>query len=521
MENELKSMLPFKFFALAFLLLPVSSRAQELDLILRNGTVVDGSGAPGVRTDVGIQGDRIVFIGKALKRRATRTVDATGLIVAPGFIDPHTHTAGDLSNTTTARNDAYLAQGVTTVVTGNDGSSPSAIGATLAKWTQQGIGTNAALFIGQGTVRSEVMAMSDARATPAQIDQMKALVATAMQEGAIGISTGLYYAPGSYSSTEEVIELSKVASQYGGLYDTHMRDESTYNIGLLGSVKETIRIGREAHIPVMISHIKALGADVWGQSKDVIALVAAAQRDGVKVTASEYPYTASGTSVSAALLPRWAEAGGRAVMQKNLTDPGVHTKLVAEMEQNLKRRGGAETLLMTASRDKSIVGKNLAQIAAERHVSAIDAAIQIMQNGGSDVASFNMKESDIEAFMKQPWVMTCSDGSEGHPRKYGTFPRKFHEYVFTRHVITLEQAVRSSTSLPAQTLGLKDRGLLKAGYFADVVVFDPKTYNEQATYASPRVLAVGVQYLAVNGKLAIDKGALTSTLAGRALTHAK
>jgi len=493
------------------------SHAQDLDLLIRGGTVVDGSGAPAVKADVGIKGDRIVFVGTTTTQTAKRTIDAANLLVTPGFIDPHTHTAADLSDPKRSRNDAYLMQGVTTVATGNDGTSPKDIGAELPKWTRQGIGTNAALFIGQGTVRQQVMQMSDAKPTPAQMEQMKSLVDKAMTDGAIGLSTGLYYTPGSYSSTEEVIELAKIAAAHHGIYDTHMRDESSYNIGLLASVKETIRIGREAHLPVMISHIKALGADVWGQSNDVIALIDAARKSGVDVIASQYPYTASGTSVSASLVPPWVMANGE--LQHNLTDPAVHPRLVKEMTENLKRRGGADTLLMVSSVDKTIVGKTLEQIATAHKESPIDAAIEIVKAGDSSVASFNMKENDIEAFMVQPWVMTCSDGSTGHPRKYGTFPRKFRNYVFDKHVISLEFAVHSSTQLTAQTLRLKDRGLLQPGYFADILVFDPKTYNERATYLEPEILATGVRYLTVNGKLAVDNGALTPTLAGKALTH--
>jgi len=491
--------------------------AQELDVIFRGGSVIDGSGSPAVRADVGIAGDRIVFVGPSAGRKAKRTIDATGLVIAPGFIDPHTHTAGDLSDPKRSRNDPYLMQGVTTVATGNDGDSPADTGATLAKWEQQGIGTNAVLFIGQGTVRHEVMGMSDAAPTPEQMEKMKALVDKAMKGGAIGISTGLYYAPGSYSSTEEVIALSRVAAQYGGIYDTHMRDESSYTIGLLGSVKETIRIGREANIPVMISHIKALGADVWGQSAQVIQLIDDARKEGVKVTASQYPYDASGSSVTAALVPRWAEADG--ALLTNMSDPAVHARLVKEMNENLVRRGSADSLLMTSARDTTIVGKTLATIAKERGETPVDAAIEIVKAGGSSVASFNMKEADIAAFMREPWVMTCSDGSTGHPRKYGTFPRKIHEYVEEKHVVSMEFAVRSSTSLPAETLGLKERGLLKSGYFADVLAFDPKTFADKATYADPTVLATGVRYLTVNGRLAVDGGVLTDTLAGRSLKH--
>ncbi len=499
------------------LLLAPFAHAQDLDVILRNGTVVDGSGSLPVRTDVGITGDRIVFVGPSAGRKAKRVIDASALVITPGFIDPHSHTADDLTDPKRSQNAPYLMQGVTTVATGNDGDSPEHIGETLARWTRQGIGTNAALFIGQGTVRRQVLGMSDAKPTPEQIAKMKALVGAAMNEGAIGLSTGLYYAPGSYSSTEEVIALARVAAQHGGIYDTHMRDESTYNIGLMNSVRETLRIGREANIPVMISHIKALGADVWGQSSEVIALIESARREGIKAVASQYPYDASGTSVTASLVPRWAEANGN--LLKNIDDPALHERLIKEMTENLRRRGGPQSLLMTSAPDKSIVGKNLAQIAQERKVSPIEAALQIIRAGGSDVASFNMKEADIEAFMKQPWVMTCSDGSEGHPRKYGTFPRKIHEYVYQKHVLTLQAAVRSSTSLPAETLHLKGRGLLKPGYYADVLVFDPKMFVDRATYRDPAVLAAGVRYLLVNGQFAVDKGKLTSTLAGRVLRH--
>jgi N-acyl-D-amino-acid deacylase len=513
------AMIPRILSVLLLLYLTSSAWAQSLDLVIRNGSVLDGSGSPAKQVDIGIRGDRVVLIGKNLRQKASRVIDAHGLIVAPGFIDPHTHTFEDLSNPATSRNDAYLMQGVTTVTTGNDGSSPVQIGDALHKWAQQGIGTNAALFIGQGSVRDAVMGMSDAKPTPAQMDSMKALVDRGMKEGAIGMSTGLYYAPGSYSSTEEVIALAKVAAADGGIYDTHMRDESTYNIGLLASVRETIRIGREAHMPVMISHIKALGRDVWGQSPQVIALVDAARAEGLRVTASQYPYDASGTSVEPALIPRWAEVGGSAALLQRIGDPAVRPRLMAEMQRNLDRRGGPESLLLTAAPDKEFIGKTLAKIAQERGISPIEAALIIIQKGGADVASFNMQQSDIKNFMRQDWVMTCSDGSPGHPRKYGTFPEKLRKYVFDEYVITLPFAIRSSTSLPAETLGLKDRGLLKTGYFADVVVFDPKTIRAQSTYEQPKLLATGVVYLLVNGKLAIDAGKLTNAQAGRPLPH--
>ena len=492
---------------------------QELDILIRNGSVLDGSGSPAINIDVGISGDRIVLIGNSAGKRARREIDARGLIVAPGFIDPHTHTLEDLSDPKRSRNENYLMQGVTTVITGNDGGGPVQIGATLEKWQQQGIGTNAALLIGQGAVRREVMGMSDAAPTAEQLDRMKAMVDRAMKQGAIGMSTGLYYAPGSYSTTEEVIALAKVAAADGGYYDSHMRDESSYSIGLLGSIRETIRIGKEAGIPVHISHIKALGKDVWGQSAEVIRLVRAARVEGVKITADQYPYTASGSSVTASLVPRWAEVGGSAALLKRIDDPTARPRLIVDMTKNLERRGGAESLLITRSANQQIIGKTLGKIAKERNESPIDAAFEIVKAGGAGVASFNMQEDDVKNFMREGWVMTGSDGSEGHPRKYGTFPRKLRKYVFDEQVVTLPFAMRSSTSLTAETLGLKDRGLLKTGYFADVVVFDPKTIDERATYEHPEVLSTGVRYLLVNGKLAIDGGRLTNALAGRTLKH--
>ncbi len=493
--------------------------AQDLDILIRNGSVLDGSGSAAISADIGITGDRIVFVGASAGRYAKREIDARGLVVAPGFIDPHTHTLADLNDPKRSRNDAYLMQGVTTVFTGNDGDGPVQTGATLRKWEQQGIGTNAALYIGQGAVRREVMGMSDAAPTNEQLQQMKNLIQRGMEQGAIGMSTGLYYAPGSFAKTEEVIELAKVAAAHRGVYDTHMRDESSYSIGLLGSVEETIRIGREAGIPVHISHIKALGRDVWGQSSEVIKIVRAARAQGVNITASQYPYIASGTSVTASLVPTWAEAGGQKALLNRLDDPAVRPRLLAEMAKNLDRRGGPASLLITATRDKQILGKTLEQIATGRKETPIDAAVEIIKAGGAGVASFNMRDDDVANFMREDWVMTCSDGSQGHPRKYGTFPRKIRKYVFEDHIITLPFAIRSSTSLTAQTFGLKDRGMLKNGYFADIVVFDPKTIRDLATFEHPEVLATGVRYLLVNGKLAVEDGQLTNALAGRTLTH--
>ncbi len=494
---------------------------QTVDLLVRGGTVVDGTGSAARTADIGIKGDRIVFVGDAAtsKITGTRTIDATGFIVAPGFIDPHSHTAGDLSSATQSRraNVAYLMQGVTTVISNNDGGGSVDIGQTLAAWTKQGIGTNGALFIGHGSVRGKVMGAAGALPTAAQLAAMRAIVVKAMDEGAIGMSTGLYYAPGSFSKTDEVIMLAKIVAQKGGIYDTHMRDESSYTIGLIGSVHETVRIAREAKIPVHISHIKALGVDVWGKADSVVRIVRAARAAGLDVTANQYPYTASGTGVSAALLPRWVEEGGNEAMRKRLVDPELHDQIVTEMTNNMRRRGGAASLLMTSTRVPGILGKNLDQIAKERNADPIITAIDIILKGGSSVASFNMNENDIRTFMVQDWVATGSDGSDGHPRKYGTFPKLLHQYVYTDHVLTIEQAIRRSSAMPAAMLRIKDRGLIANGMFADLIVFDPKTVTDRSTYRDPELLATGMKFVLVNGTVAIDDGKFSGAMAGRAL----
>ncbi|HEY8459456.1 MAG TPA: prolyl oligopeptidase family serine peptidase [Blastocatellia bacterium] len=500
-----------------------SQRVSKLDILIRGGGVIDGSGKDAIKADVGLAGDRIVFVGDAAKEnlQADRVIDATGLIVAPGFIDPHTHADDDLFDPKRAANLAYLTQGVTTVFIGSDGRSRIPLGKALDQLRSQGIGTNVASFVGHGSVRQSVMGMSDAEPTTEQLEKMKALVRQGMEEGAIGLSTGLYYAPGSYAKTEEVIELAKVAAERGGVYDTHQRDESSYAIGLLASIEETIRIGREAKIPVHISHIKALGADVWGLSGKAIEIIDRARAEGVDVTANQYPYVASGTSLGASLLPRWVEAGGRQEMLKRIDDPAVRPKLIAEMERNLKRRGGANSLLIRSLgrgvADRGLIGKRLDEIARSRGKSPVETALEIIKEGGAGVTSFNMTESDIENFMKQPWVMTGSDGSGGHPRKYGTYPRKIREYVLNRRVITLPRMIQASSLQVAETFKLKDRGKLAPGYFADVIVFDEKTVADRSTYENPEAFAEGMKYVIVNGKMAIDGGKYAGAMAGRTL----
>ena len=501
-------------------------RVEQLDILIINGTLVDGSGKKPRKADIGIRGDRIVLVGDSHQPRpgaelgftAARTIDASGMIVAPGFIDPHTHTLGDLTNNQTKSNQAYLLQGVTTVITGNDGGSVINVGELLSKWEQQGIGTNAALLAGFGTIRGKVLGASDAQPTAAQLEEMKEYVGRAMDEGAFGLSTGLYYAPQSYAKTEEVIQLSKVAAAKGGVYDTHMRDEGSYSIGLLGAIEETIRIGREANIPVHISHIKALGPEVWGQSKPAIKLMRDARRAGVNIMACQYPYDASGTSLTASLVPRWAEVGGQSELLQRINDSESRSRLIAEMQENLKRRGGADSLLIIDTRDRTLVGKRLSEIARAMNETPVEAALDIIKtSGGAGVASFNMSDRDIDRFMKDKFVLTCSDGSTGHPRKYGTFPRKLRTYVYQRRLISLPFAIRNSSALTAEWFHIPERGLIREGYFADVIVFDPKTVSDRSTYAQPELPAAGMKYVIVNGQIAVENGAYTGVLAGRAL----
>ena len=497
-----------------------SAHAQSVDVLLSNGTVYDGSGARARRADVGWRGDRITFVGdaRAAKIDAVRTIDATGLIVAPGFIDPHTHSEGDLSSTARHANTNYLMQGVTTVATNNDGGGSVHIGAQLATWDTIGIGTNALLFVPQGSVRQRVMGMSDRPASDEQIDRMRDLVEKGMKEGAFGLSTGLYYAPGSYASTEEVIALARVAAIYGGIYDTHQRDEGSFTIGLLASVREVLRIGREAAIPVHFSHIKALGTDAWGRADSVIALVRAAQRAGVTVSADQYPYEASGTSVIASIFPRWAEAGGRDSLLARIGDPVTHARLLSEVRENLRRRGGPKSLLIVGG--KEFVGERLEEIAAGMGREPAEAAFEIVRRDGDlDVASFNMIQRDIETFMKADFVTTGSDGSDGHPRKFGTFPKKLRDYVLDRPVITMERMIAASSAQTARDLGIPRRGRLEPGWYADVIVFDPMTVRDLATWTEPRKLATGMWWVFVNGRAAVEAGAPTGSLAGKALRH--
>ena len=496
----------------------------RLDVLIRGGRVIDGTGSSAVRTDVGISDDRIVFLGDAGQRRlaASRTIDATGLIVAPGFIDPHTHAAAQLANPRASHNQPYLYQGVTTLFVGNDGESPLDINAAFKEWQSHGIGTNVATFIGHGAVRRAVVGVRDVLVSAEHMAKMRALVATAMENGALGLSTSLSYVPGHFATTEEVIELSKVAAAYGGIYDTHLRSEDSSGIGLLASLEEALRIGREAKIPVHISHIKVGSADLWGQSKQVIGLINQARAQGLQITANQYPYSASSTGQFTQSLgvPAWALDGGRDELLKRLGDETIRSKLLAAMNEQIRLLGGPNAILFAKGGTvwPDIAGKYLSAIADEASKSPAEAALDIIQRGGRiRTISFRMNEGDIEEFMRQEWVMTGSDGGFGHPRMYGTFPRKIREYVFNRKILTLPAAIRASSALAAETFGLTGRGKIREGYFADIVVFDEATIADRATYEEPTILPNGIRFVLVNGRVVIDEGEYNGTLAGRTL----
>ena len=509
---------------LPLLLLISAPPADTVDLLVRGGTVYDGRGGPPRRVDIGIRGERIVFLGDAAGAGivAGRTIDAAGLIVAPGFIDPHTHSFEGLPNLSEERrrNPGALMQGVTTVVTGADGRGPLEVAQVLSEAERLGIGVNTYALTGFGSARSRVMGSSSAPATAVQIDSMKSLIAKAMREGAFGVGSGLFYAPQSYATTEEVIAVLKGATPYGGVYDTHQRDESSYTIGLLNSVREAIRIGRETGLTTNLGHVKALGVDVWGKADSVLLLMREARAAGHMVVADQYPWTASGTSLGASLLPRWSQAGGRDSLLLRIADPPTRTRILAEMTENLRRRGGDSTLLLTgrSAAARTLTGKTLKEVAAERNAGAVETALELIRTiGDIGVASFNMNERDIETFMKDPYVMTGSDGSGGHPRLYGTYPRKIRRYVLDKPVITMERMIQASSGQVAEVYGIPDRGTLEPGRFADVIIFDPRIIREEATYVEPEKLSTGMRWVFVNGKAAVADGSPTGALAGKAL----
>jgi N-acyl-D-aspartate/D-glutamate deacylase len=533
MQIGMKSRLASALLLSSALAGSAAGQGQQADVLITGGTVYDGSTAKPFTGDVAITGDKIIYVGPRAPMTAKRTIDAHGMIVSPGLIDAHTHSDHFLESPDKAEraNPAWTMQGVSTVFLGIDGNGTPNLKERFAKLSAQGIGTNVVSYVGFGAIRQAVIGEAARAPTPGELAKEEALVVQGMCEGAIGLSAGLFYAPQNFAKTDEVIALAKEAGRRGGIYDTHQRDESSYSIGLIASTKEVLQIGREGGLPVHFSHIKALGHDVWGKSADVIKLIDDARAAGQNVTANHYPWLASHTGLDAALIPRWASDGGDAAMLKRFDDPALMAKIKVEMVQNLDRRGGAQTILLTSGQseagrantapDKPWTGKYLSGIAKEWKVDALDAAIRILREskGKASIVSFNISEPDLENFMKQPWTVTSSDGGPGHPREYATFQTKYAVYVKQKHVIDTGFFIRHSSGLTADIFKLDRRGYLRSGYFADVLVFDPGRYVPKADYVHPAVLSEGVRELFVNGVAAVDMGKPTGAVAGRPLPH--
>ena len=513
--------------ALALLALPLGAQQPTYDLVIRNGRVLDGSGAPWVRADVAITGDRIVAVGALPDARARRTIDAANRLVVPGFIDTHSHAGPGLATPALSGAAPLLAQGITTVVVNPDGGGAVDLAEQRQRLAAARPAVNVGLMVPHGSVRGAVLGQADRQATAAELDRMRALVRAGMQQGAFGLSSGPFYAPGSFASTEELVELAKVAGEGGGVYQSHIRDESDYTIGVLAAVDEVIRVAREGRLPGIVTHVKALGPNVWGRSADIVRAVERARAAGVEVWADQYPYEASGTSLSASLLPRWAEAGGAAALRERLADSAQRARIVAGMRENLARRGGAERLQLSRYvPEPALEGRTLRQIAEQRGGDPVEVALALMARGSAGVVSFNMDSTDIHTLMRQPWTMTASDGDlvamdvgVPHPRAYGTFPRKLRAYALDRGVVTMERAVHSMTGLPAAVFRMQDRGAIRPGAYADVVVLDPARVHDRATYTRPHQLAEGIVTVVVNGVLALDEGKPTDARGGRVLSR--
>jgi N-acyl-D-aspartate/D-glutamate deacylase len=509
----------------ATLLVAPSLAAQEHTILIRNGRLLDGSGNPWIHADVLIRGDRIAAVGRLGDVQADEVIDARGLYVAPGFIDTHTHAGGGLATPGLSHGRPLLVQGITTILANPDGGGPVDLAEQRRDLLKDGLGVNVGQLISHGSVREAVMGTEDRAPTAAEMERMKALVKAGMDEGAWGMSSGTFYVPGFYAEPAEIEELATIVAPYGGAYQSHYRDESDYSVGLIASVDEVINVGRVAGIPAVLTHVKALGPHVWGFGAAVVKRVERAREEGVQVFADQYPYTASATGLDAALLPRWSQAGGRDSLNARMGRPDDMARIRAAMVDNLERRGGADRIQFRRFRpDPSIEGRLLSDLAAEQRRDAIDVAIGIIERGSASIVSYNMDDEDVETLMVQPWTMTSSDGDlvrwmEGvpHPRSYGAFSRKIRLYVNEKATLPLEAAVRSMTSLPALVWSLPDRGVLREGAAADVVVFDLDKVKDTAEYTAPHQLAEGMVWVFVNGQAAIRDGAFADARPGRVL----
>ena len=544
---------------LAFVCVPAKLAAQQpqYDLIIRNGHIIDGTGSPWYTGDVGIRAGRIAAVGALVDATAAKTIDAAGMVVAPGFIDMLGQS--DLSILVNPQLPSKIFQGITTEITGEGGSAAPlndsiiaaarvaynhyrirpdwrTLGEYFARLERQGIGINVADYVGATQVRRMVLGDVDRAPTAPELGKMRELVRQAMRDGAVGVSTSLQYPPAPYAKTDELIALAAEAARYGGVYATHMRSESDDIIAALG---EAIRIGREARIPVEIWHLKVAGKKNWGRMPEVVAMIESARGSGVDIAADTYAYTAWFNSLSA-MVPDWAHDGGTAKLLERLRDPAARRRIRKDMEtpgswQNNAwlEISGPEAILIGAVQNPALLGlqgKTLAQIAKEKKADPIDALLDLLieDQGYTSVAVFGMAEKDVVLALKQPWVSinndsqgTAPDGILGqehpHPRAYGTFPRILRKYVREEKALTLEDAIRKFSSLPAQRMRLGDRGVLKVGAWADVVVFDPAQVRDRATFDQPNQLSEGMRWVLVNGVPVIAEGKATGVLPGKVL----
>jgi len=514
----------------ALLVLVGCSKSPDFDIIILNGTVYDGSGSEPVVMDIGIRGSVIEKTGNLSKAKGNVIIEAGGLAIAPGFIDMHAHLDPILE---LSECESMVRQGVTTALGGPDGSSPWPFGNYLDTLNRIGVGMNVAYLIGHNTVRRNVMSLDNRPPAPEELEQMKAQIGQAMDEGAFGISTGLKYLPGAFSEIDEVIALSKVASSKGGIYTSHLREEG---LGLLPAVREAITISREAGIPVVLTHHKVIGKPMWGKSVQTLAMVDSARAAGLDIKLDQYPYNASYTGISI-LIPSWARAGGNDAFKERLTDPALRDSIKAGIIYNMRNdRGGDDlTRVQFAKVEwmKELEGKTLKYWCEKKGLEPVidngaELVIEAQVKGGASCVFHAMDERDVERIMQHPQTMIASDGrlvkpgiGHPHPRWYGTFPRVLGHYVRGKSIITLPEAIYKMTKLPATTLGLKDRGQIKQGMKADVVVFDPASVIDKATFEAPHQYSEGIRYVMINGQMAVDDGKFQHRKAGEVLRKEK
>ncbi|HYO82829.1 MAG TPA: D-aminoacylase [Bryobacteraceae bacterium] len=503
-----------------------TASSAPYDLLIRNARVVDGTGNPWFRADIGISEGRIEAVGKLADAEATRVIDAAGRVVAPGFIDVHTHLEGGIEKV--PRADNYILDGVTSVVTGNCGGSRLNLAEWFAELEKNRLGLNVASLIGHNTIRHEVMGSANRLATPDEIARMQALVEKAMSEGAVGFSTGLIYIPGTYSNTEEVLALARAAAKYGAVYASHMRDEGEK---VIEAIEEASRVGREAGMPVQLSHFKIDNKRLWGNSEKSLEVVERFRREGVDVVVDQYPYNRSSTNLGITL-PSWALADGDARVRERLAEPATRKRIITEMMELARAHGHDDYSYATVAAhtaDRSYEGKTISEINKLRgRPGTLDAEaetiLDLMSAGGAQMVYHSMGDEDVERILRYPNTGIASDGGvrefgQGmpHPRSYGTNARVLAEYVRRRKVLTLEDAIRRMTSLPARTFGLHDRGLVRPGMAADLVVFDPARVQDKATFAQPHQYSEGFDFVVVSGTIAVEDSKPTGQMAGRVL----